>query len=111
MIVEIWAEAGRNPRVAEITRTLDADVLNGLERLIGVAKAAGAACSELDVRFAARFFVTFIAGLFKRIAVELDFDPDAETDMAVGVLKGLFAGKLSPDPAAPGEEVRSCSER
>jgi TetR/AcrR family transcriptional repressor of uid operon len=106
MIVEIWAEAGRNPRVAEITRTLDADVLNGLERLIDVAKAAGAASPELDTPFAARFFVTFVAGLFKRIAVEPDFDPDAETDMAVGVLKALFAGKLAPDPAALGEEAR-----
>ena len=48
MIVEIWAEAGRNPRVAEITKTLDADVLSGLERLIDVAKAAGAASPQLD---------------------------------------------------------------
>jgi TetR/AcrR family transcriptional regulator, repressor for uid operon len=94
MIVEIWAEAGRNPRVAEITQRLDADVLSGLERL-----------PELNSRFAARFFVTYVAGLFKRIAVEPDFDRDAETDMAIGVLKALFAGKLSPDPAEPGEEA------
>jgi TetR/AcrR family transcriptional regulator, repressor for uid operon len=111
MIVEIWAEAGRNPRVAEITRTLDADVLNGLERLIDVAKGAGAASRDLDARYAARFFVTFVAGLFKRIAVEADFDPDAETDMAVGVLKALFAGKLSPDRATSDEEVRPCVAR
>jgi len=111
MIVEIWAEAGRNPRVAEITRTLDADVLNGLERLINVAKAAGAASPELDARFGARFFVTFVAGLFKRIAVEPDFDPDAETDMAVGVLKALFAGKFSLEAATPDEEVKSCVAR
>jgi TetR/AcrR family transcriptional regulator, repressor for uid operon len=102
MIVEIWAEAGRNPRVAEITKTLDADVLSGLERLIDVAKAAGAASPQLDPRFAARFFVTYVAGLFKRIAVEPDFNPDAETDSAVGVLKALFAGKFAPDPATPG---------
>ena len=47
LIVEIWAEAGRNPRVAEITRAIDADVLIGLERLMDVAKAAGAASSAL----------------------------------------------------------------
>jgi TetR/AcrR family transcriptional regulator, repressor for uid operon len=105
MIVEIWAEAGRNPRVAEITQRLDADVLSGLERLTDAAKSAGAASPELNSRFAARFFVTYVAGLFKRIAVEPDFDRDAETDMAIGVLKALFAGKLSPDPAEPGEEA------
>jgi TetR/AcrR family transcriptional repressor of uid operon len=92
LIVEIWAEAGRNPRVAEITRAIDADVLIGLERLMDVAKAAGAASPALDSRFGARFFFTFVAGLFKRIAIE------AETPMALGVLKALFTGALRPEP-------------
>jgi TetR/AcrR family transcriptional repressor of uid operon len=101
LIVEIWAEVGRNPRVAEITRAIDADVLIGLERLMDVAKAAGAASPALDSRFGARFFFTFVAGLFKRIAIEADFDAEAETPMAIGVLKALFTGALRPEP---GEE-------
>jgi TetR/AcrR family transcriptional regulator, repressor for uid operon len=100
LIVEIWAEGGRNPRVAEITRAIDNDVLGGLERLMGAAKSAGAASPALDPRFGARFFFTFVAGLFKRIAIEPDFDRDAETAMAVGVLRALFAGALQPDRAA-----------
>jgi TetR/AcrR family transcriptional repressor of uid operon len=100
LIVEIWAEGGRNPRVAEITRAIDADVLIGLERLMDVAKAAGAASPALDSRFGARFFFTFVAGLFKRIAIEADFDPEAETPMALGVLKALFTGALRPEPGA-----------
>ncbi|MBV8104074.1 MAG: TetR/AcrR family transcriptional regulator [Hyphomicrobiales bacterium] len=103
MIVEIWAEAGRNPRVAELTRAIDADVLAGLERLMDAAKAAGAASPALDSRFGARFFFTFVAGLFKRIAIETDFDPEAEMAMAVGVLEALFAGALQPDQAASKE--------
>jgi AcrR family transcriptional regulator len=98
LLVEIWAEAGRNPRVAAMTRAIDAEVRARLENLIDAAKAAGAASPELDSRFGARFFVTFVAGLFKRIAIEADFDPEAETPMTVGVLKALFAGALSPDP-------------
>ena len=82
-------------------------MLSGLERLTDAAKAVDAAASpRLSSRFAARFFITYVAGLFKRIAVEPDFDPDAETDMAVRVLKALFAGKLSDDPATPGEEAQ-----
>src|ERR1700734_828161 len=100
LIVEIWAEAGRNPRVAGIPRAIDADVLIGLERLMDVAKAAGAASPALDSRFGARFFFTFVAGLFKRIAIEADFDPEAETPMALGVLKALFPGALRPEPGA-----------
>ena len=105
MIVEIWAEAGRNPHVAKIIRAIDKDVLAGLERLMDEAKAAGAASPALNSRFGARFFFTFVAGLFKRMAVEPDFEPDAETAMAVGVLEALFAGKLSPGPAAPAGEA------
>ena len=66
MIVEIWAEAGRNPRVGAFTRTLDQDVLDGLERLIDVAKASGSAAATLDSAFAARVIFTLVAGLFKR---------------------------------------------
>ncbi len=105
LIVEIWAEAGRNPRVAEISRAIDADVLAGIEKLMDAAKAAGVASPRLDSRFGARFFFTFVAGLFKRKAIEPDFDPEAEAPVAIGVLKALFAGKLSPDPATPSEEA------
>ena len=62
---------------------------------------AGVASPGLDSRFGAQFFVTFVAGLFKRIAIEDDFNPEAETPMAIGVLKALLAGALSPDLAPP----------
>lgn len=100
MIVEIWAEAGRNPRVAEMTRSTDAQVLAGLERLFEAAKAAGAASPVLDPRIAARFVLTFVAGLFRRMATESDFDREAETAMAIGVLKALFAGALAAGASA-----------
>jgi TetR/AcrR family transcriptional regulator, repressor for uid operon len=100
LLVEIWAEAGRNPRVAAMTRAIDAEVLVRLEKLIDAAKASGAASPRLDSHFGARFFLTFIAGLFKRIALEPDFDPEAETPMAIGVLKALFTGALRPNVGA-----------
>jgi AcrR family transcriptional regulator len=105
LTVEIWAEAGRNPRVAEMMRAIDADVLAGLEKLMDAAKAGGAASPRLDSRFGARFFLTFVAGLFKRMAIEPDFDAEAETAMAIGVLRALFAGALAPAPGAPGGEA------
>ena len=100
LLIEIWAEAGRNPRVAAMTRAIDAEVLARLEKFIDAAKASGAASPGLDSHFGARFFFTFVAGLFKRIAIEADFDRKAETPMAVGVLKALFAGALRPEPGA-----------
>src|SRR3984885_7800958 len=60
LLIEIWAEAGRNPRVAAMTRAIDAEVLARLEKLIDAAKASGAAAPELDSHFGARFFLTFV---------------------------------------------------
>jgi TetR/AcrR family transcriptional regulator, repressor for uid operon len=95
MFVEIWAEAGRNPRVAEMTRSTDARVLAGLERLFGAAKAAGVASPALDPVFGARFLLTYVAGLFKRMATDPDFDRGAETAAAVRVLKALVSGAFA----------------
>ena len=106
LLVEIWAEAGRNPRVAQLTHAIDAEMRARVEGLIEAAKLAGVAAPHLNSRFGARFFVTFVAGLFKRMAIEGDFDPEVETPMAIGVLKGLLAGALSPDSGAPGAETR-----
>ena len=85
-----------------------ADVLIGLERLMDVAKAAGAASPALDSRFGARFFFTFVAGLFKRIAIEADFDPEAETPMAIGVPKPDAPSRKAPNANAIN---RACMRR
>jgi TetR/AcrR family transcriptional regulator, repressor for uid operon len=96
MIVEIWAESGRNPRVAEVTRQLDRDVIEGLAELFDLAKARGVAPLAVDSRFAARLLYSLVAGLFKRVALEPDFDVKAESAMALGVFEALFAGALAP---------------
>lgn len=97
MILEIWAEAGRNPRVAEFARRLDRDVVEGMAGLFDLAKTCGAANIKVDSRFAASLMFTLVAGLFKRRAVEPGFDVAAERRMALGVLKALFAGDVAPD--------------
>jgi AcrR family transcriptional regulator len=97
MILEIWAEAGRNPRVAELTRRLDHDVIEGLVELFDLAKARGSAAADVDSRFAASLMFTLVAGLFKRKAVEAAFDVEAERRMALGVQEALFAGRIAPE--------------
>jgi TetR/AcrR family transcriptional repressor of uid operon len=100
MIVEIWAESGRNPRVAEFTRQLDTDVLQGMAELVVVAKSRGVAAETLDARFAASVLFSLISGLFRRVALESDFDVEAESRMAFGLLEALFAGRIAPSAEA-----------
>ena len=102
LLVEIWAEAGRNPRVAAMI----ARDRRRSARGPGTAHRSGESGASvlrpgLDPRFGAQFFVTFVAGMFKRIAIENDFNSEAEMPMAIGVLKALLAGALSPDLAPP----------
>ena len=96
MILEIWAEAGRNPRIAALTRRMDAEVLGMIAAVMEEARSKGAAPANLDVDFAARMFFTLVAGLFKRSAVEPDFNPSVEIELVISTLKALFAGGLAP---------------
>ncbi len=105
LLVEIWAEAGRNPRVAAMTRAIDAEVLARLETLIDAAKAGGVASPQLDSHFGARFLFTFVAGLFKRIALERRFrsgSRDADGDRRA---QGAVRRGAAPEPAAPDAEA------
>jgi AcrR family transcriptional regulator len=94
MIVEIWAESGRNDRVSAFTRQFDGDVIEGLVQLVELAKARGAAAASLDARFAARLLFTLVAGLFKRKAAEPEFDEHAEGAVVFAVFESLFSGAL-----------------
>jgi AcrR family transcriptional regulator len=106
MIVEIWAEAGRNPRVAAITAAVDADVLAGLTKVLHAVGASGAAAgATFNPAFAAKVLFTLVGGLFKRLALEPDFDREAAAAMALGVLAALLAGALAPAPGKTAEEI------
>ncbi len=96
IIIEIWAESGRNPRVAEFTRRLDRDVMEGMMQVVEFAQLCGVAASTLNPRFAASVLFSLVAGLLRRVALEPDFDVEFELRMALGVFDALFAGALSP---------------
>ena len=92
LALEIWAEAGRNPDVDRICRTVEDDVQARLTRLVdGPSRAAGIA-----PECAVRVVLTVTAGLFKRRATDPRFDGEAEVAMALGLFYALFAGFVRP---------------
>jgi AcrR family transcriptional regulator len=95
MFLEVAAEAGRNPRIAEMMRTNDAEVIAGLTGLIETAKANGEAVAALDASFAARLLFTYVGGLFRRRALDEAFDVESEATMTMSLLRALFAGAIS----------------
>lgn len=100
LAVEIWSEASRNPHVAALCRTLDGEVLAGMNALFDKAKAVGMISPATDVDMAARLMLTIADGLFKRRALEPDFDGERELAMAMNIFRAVFSGLVPETPVA-----------
>jgi len=100
LVVEIWAEATRNPAVAAMCLGVDAEVRSHLARFVERAKQGAATVPDLDTGFAVRTIVTLGIGLFKRRAHEPEFDGEAELALALGVIAAVFSGAVRPLPPA-----------
>ncbi len=117
LIVEIWAEAGRNPRIAQITSEFDAETFVGLRKLLTEAKAKRMLpLRHIDVEFVAGAIVTIVSGMFKRLAIEDDFDRERESRLSDRLLRALLSGRRRADAAFPSRrqkdaEVADCSRR
>jgi len=96
LIIEIWAEAQRNPAVAAISLGVDAEVLRKIEMMIGIAKERGEAAASVDAASVARFIFTYVGGLMKRLALEPDFDAEREAEKAFALFKALCVGTFAP---------------
>jgi TetR/AcrR family transcriptional regulator, repressor for uid operon len=96
LIVEIWAEAGRNPAIAAIQRKIDALVEERLAATFEAAKRRGATAPDLDVDFVVRGTMMIGAGLFKRCILTADFDGEREIAVAVAVIQSLMDGRARP---------------
>lgn len=94
LVVEIWSEASRNPHIATMCRALDGEVITGMRMLFESAKAAGMISPATDVDMAARLMVTIADGLFKRRALEPDFDGERELAIAMNIFRAVFSGLI-----------------
>ena len=106
LVLEIWAEAGRNGKIAEIGRSIDADVQKQLTVLFESAKERGEAAATLEASFAARVIFTLVSGLLKRRAHEADFNAKAEAGLVRGIMAALFAGAVPRQSQTPAGEER-----
>ena len=94
LVVEIWSEASRNPHVATMCRALDGEVVTAMRMLFESAKVAGMISPATDVDAAARLMLTIADGLFKRRALEPDFDGERELAMAMNIFRAVFSGLI-----------------
>lgn len=95
LMVEIWAEAARNPAIAALARAIDADVHHKLESVVRLAQERGEAEPGLEPAAVADFFFTYVNGLLKRLALEPDLDAEAEAARAADLFRAVCKGALT----------------
>jgi len=96
LALEIWAEAGRNSAVAAMCLATETAVRARLVAAIRSSRSKGVKVEGLDPEFIVRCMFTVVAGLFKRRALEPEFDAEAEIALALGILRALSAGAVRP---------------
>ena len=105
MALEIWAEAARNPDVGAMIRGIEAAVHEGLCDVLIKLKHAGRLADGVDLDSVARLLSTLVDGLFKRRALEPQFDGEWAVATIIAVMEAALSGRISipayhPNPMA-----------
>ncbi len=102
LVLEIMAEASRNPVVAEIVRTKEAIIRRGLEEVLIAGQKQGSIDPGYDVTLLSRLLSALFDGLSLRRAISPDLDLDALNPLH-GELLRRFLSPRPPSCATPGE--------
>lgn len=87
--MQIWAEAARNPAMAQMCAAIDGTVVGGLAFAIAGAKASGELPADLDdARFLQAIFM-MADGFFCRRATDPSFDPVMAAETLFKAMRGL----------------------
>lgn len=95
--VEIWAEASRNPQVAEMCTAVDKEVNDYLVAILEAAKASGQITASVNSVAAITVLSAMGDGMFTRRALDPDFDAEEGFRLMVNVMDALLSGSIPLD--------------
>ncbi|PRH87885.1 TetR/AcrR family transcriptional regulator [Labrys okinawensis] len=95
--MEIWAEASRNPQVAEMCAAVDREVNDFMVAILNAAKTSGQIPTSVDSAAVITVLSAMGDGLFTRRALEPDFDVEEGFRLLVNVMDALLSGKIELD--------------
>ncbi len=96
----IWAEAARNPAMAQMCASIDGTLVGGLAQAIAGAKANGELPANLDdARFLQAIFM-MADGFLCRRATDPQFDPAMAAETLFKAMRGLARVLLQPEPGS-----------
>jgi AcrR family transcriptional regulator len=95
MALEIWSEAARNPAVGAMIRGIEGAVHEGLCDVLLKMKQQGGVAASVDLDTVARLIGTLVDGLFKRRALEPDFDGEWAVQTVLATTRAALAGQIT----------------
>lgn len=95
LALEIWSEGARNPAVGAMIRGIERAVHEGLCDVLRRVQSQGRVAPGVNVDDVARFIGTLVDGLFKRRALEDDFDGEWAVALIVAVTEAALSGRLA----------------
>ncbi|HEY8566315.1 MAG TPA: TetR/AcrR family transcriptional regulator [Beijerinckiaceae bacterium] len=100
LILEIWAEASRNPDIAAISAEFERGLKAGLAAVIEAGKVKGDVPASVDTAFAVRVMCMAADGLFKRRVIDADFNADRDIAAVLAVFSALLKGAITTPDAS-----------
>ncbi|MDQ2868875.1 MAG: TetR/AcrR family transcriptional regulator [Verrucomicrobiota bacterium] len=98
-VVDLFAEAGRNPALAELVRDVAQTALDGVTDLIAQAPEAQNGMANLTPRQLAELIFALNDGMLMRDAVETNKDEQRIRERQITVARTLWQLLFSPQPA------------
>lgn len=94
LVMEIWSEATRNPQISNQCGDFEHQARAHMVKVFAQAQRTGAIAASIDVDMAVRMMLTYADGLFKRRALEPEFDGERELSIALALFQAIFAGAV-----------------
>ena len=100
LIIEMGAEAIRNPAIRAIVNHCDASIRASMGAMLGRARDAGRIAPKIPVEALTNLMATIADGLFWRCAIDKSFQPQGVADLALHAIAPLI-GALPLPVTAP----------
>ena len=95
MMMEIWAEAGRNPKMAEICNAMDHSITDCMTRFITHWRSSENLTGEGSAAEITVVIIALADGLFRRRATDPCFDPTQAFALALPIIFRMIGASMS----------------
>ena len=106
LCTEVMAEARRNPEIARLSASFDADVKTWLRNLLQAAVEHGDIPAEVDLDGAVTMLMIIADGVWWRRALDSAFDPVSVVPIFMDIIRHM----LRAGPAGVAENIRDNEE-